>query len=62
MNILEEMTKEHRKELYAQLEELHKQQRGWQRLVEDEQLDYKILDKMSIEQLEEVIEKIQRNK
>ena len=47
-----------RRKLYNELEKLHKQQRGWQRLVEDEQLDYAVLDKMSIEQLEEVITKI----
>lgn len=51
-----------RRELYDELEKLHKEQRGWQRLVEDERLDYTILDKMSIEQLEEVIAKIKTMK
>lgn len=47
-----------RYELYLELENLHRQQRGWQRLVNDEQLDYEILDKMSIEDLKNVIDKI----
>lgn len=49
---------EERHSLYLQLEELHRKQRGWQRLVEDERLDYSILDKMSIEKLKEVINQI----
>lgn len=52
---------EERKKLYKELEELHRQYRSWQRLVEDEQLDYTILDKMSIEQLKNVIEAIKLN-
>lgn len=47
-----------RYELYLELENLHRQQRGWQRLVNDERLDYEILDKMSIEDLKNVIDKI----
>lgn len=51
---------EERRKLYDELEKLHKEQRGWQRLVEDERLDYTILDKMSIEQLKEVIAKLKQ--
>lgn len=53
---------EERRKLYNELEQLHKQQRGWQRLIEDERLDYSILDQMSIDQLKNVIEAIKEER
>ena len=47
-----------RKELIRELEKLHKEQRGWQRLVNDEQLNYELLEKMPLEALEEAVKRL----
>lgn len=52
--------KDLRNELYQELEDLHKQQRGWQRLVKDEELDYNELNKLSIFELSLIIELLKK--
>lgn len=47
-----------RKELIREIEKLHKEQRGWQRLVNDEQLNYELLEKMPLEALEEAVKSL----
>ena len=43
-------------QLIHELEKLHREQRGWHRLVHDEQLDIDYLRTLSIEELEELVE------
>jgi len=51
-----------RKELIAELEKLHREQRGWQRLVNDEVLDYDVIVKIPTIELEEIIRGLKENK
>ena len=51
-----------RKELIREIEKLHKEQRGWQRLVNDEQLNYELLEKMPLEALEEAVKSLRGEK
>lgn len=48
----------HRQELIRKLEKLHKEQRGWQRLVDDEELDYEKIEKIPTDQLEKIVEEL----
>lgn len=47
---------ERRQELTRELERLHREQRGWQRMVNDEELDYEAIEKIPTEQLEKIVE------
>ncbi len=45
-----------REKLVEELEVLHKQQRGWQRMVNDEALDYEAIAKIPLDKLESIVE------
>lgn len=47
-----------RQEMIEELEELHKQQRAWQRAVEGETLNYEAIAKLTDKQLSFIIEKL----
>lgn len=49
-----EMTKK-RQKLIWELEELHRKQRGWQRAVHDEELDYEAIEKIPTDELEKIV-------
>ena len=51
---------EKRQNLIAELERLHREQRGWQRLVEDERLDYDVIAKIPTSDLEKIVEGLRR--
>ena len=50
------LTLDKKTQLIHELEKLHREQRGWHRLVHDEQLDIDYLRTLSIEELEELVE------
>lgn len=47
---------EKRQSLIAELERLHREQRGWQRATADEKLDYDVIAKIPTENLEQIVE------
>lgn len=47
-----------RQKLIRELEKLHKEQRGWQRMVHDEELNYDLLESMPLDELEQVVNKL----
>ena len=47
-----------RQELIAKLEKLHREQRGWQRIVNDEELDYEAIAKIPTDELKEIVERL----
>ena len=49
-----------KKELIEALKELHRKQRSWHRLVQDEELDLEILESMSIEELQAVYDAVNK--
>ena len=49
-----------RQELIRKLEKLHKEQRGWQRLVNDEELNYEAIDKIPTDELEKIVENLSK--
>lgn len=49
-----------RQNLIAELEKLHREQRGWQRLTEDEKLDYDVIAKIPTEKLEKIVEELRK--
>ena len=51
---------EKRQNLIAELERLHREQRGWQRLVEDERLDYDVIAKIPTDDLEKIVEGLRK--
>lgn len=53
---LEDLRK--RQDLIRELEKLHKEQRGWQRVVNDEELDYEAIEKIPTEELEKYVESL----
>ena len=46
---------EKRQSLIAELERLHREQRGWQRMTENESLDYEIIAKIPTDVLEKIV-------
>lgn len=57
---LEEYAK--RQELIRELEKLHREQRGWQRMVNDEELNYEAIEKIPTDELEKIVDEIRKNK
>ena len=51
---LEDLKK--RQDLIRELERLHREQRGWQRMVNDEELNYEVIDKTPTDELERLVE------
>lgn len=51
-----------KQELIQELKEEHKKQRGFQRLVNDETLNYELLESMSIEQLEDALKSVRKER
>jgi len=49
-----------RQELIRKLEKLHKEQRGWQRLVNDEELNYEAIEKIPTDELEKIVENLSK--
>ena len=49
-----------RQELIRKLEKLHKEQRGWHRLVNDEELNYEVIDKLSTDELEKIVKNLSK--
>ena len=49
-----------RADLIAELEQLHRRQRGWQRMVNDERLDYDVIAKIPTDELEKIVEQIRK--
>ena len=49
-----------RQELINTLEKLHREQRGWQRTVNDEELDYDVIAKISTDELEKIVESLSK--
>ena len=49
-----------RQELINKLEKLHKEQRGWQRTVNDEVLDYEAIAKIPTDELEKIVENLSK--
>lgn len=47
-----------RQELINTLERLHKEQRGWQRMVNDEELDYDAIAKIPTDELEKIVNEL----
>lgn len=56
------MNENKRENLIHELEKLHKEQRGWQRMVHDEELDYEAIEKIPTEELAEIVENIRNLK
>ena len=51
------MTKD---QIIEELKRLHKEQRAWQRLVNDEQLDIEYLKSLTLEQLQMILKSVQK--
>lgn len=49
-----------RQELIKELERLHREQRGWQRMVNDERLDYDAIAKIPTDKLEKIVESLKQ--
>lgn len=49
-----------RQELINELEILHREQRGWQRMVNDERLDYDAIAKIPTDELEKIVESLKQ--
>ena len=49
-----------RQELIRKLEKLHKEQRGWQRLVNDEELNYEAIEKIPTDELEKIVKNLSK--
>lgn len=49
-----------RQELINKLEKLHREQRGWQRMVNDEELDYDAIAKIPTNELEKIVENLSK--
>lgn len=49
-----------RQKLINTLEKLHREQRGWQRTVNDEELDYDAIAKISTDELEKIVESLSK--
>ena len=49
-----------RQKLIRELEQLHKEQRGWQRMVYDEELDYETIEKIPTNELEKIVSELQK--
>ena len=49
-----------RQELINELERLHKEQRGWQRMVNDERLNYEAIAKIPTHELEKIVESLKQ--
>lgn len=49
-----------RQELINKLEKLHREQRGWQRTVNDEELDYDAIAKIPTDELEKIVENLSK--
>ena len=49
-----------RQELIIKLEKLHREQRGWQRTVNDEELDYEAIAKIPTDELEEIVDRLSK--
>ena len=55
---LEEYAK--RQSLIRELERLHREQRGWQRLVNDAELNYEVIDKLTTDELEKIVNDLKK--
>ena len=51
---------EKRQTSITKLEKLHKEQRGWQRTVNDETLDYDAIAKIPTDELEKIVENLSK--
>ena len=49
-----------RQNLIAELERLHREQRGWQRTVEGETLDYEAIAQIPTDELEKIVEELRK--
>lgn len=49
-----------RQELIHELEKLHRAQRGWQRLVNGEELDYEVIEKIPLAELEQIVAQLRK--
>lgn len=47
-----------RQRLICELEKLHREQRGWQRLVNDEVLNYEVIEKLTTDELEKAVNEL----
>lgn len=47
-----------RQDLIRELENLHKEHRGWQRMVNDEELNYEAIDNIPTEELKALVESL----
>ena len=47
-----------RQRLIRELEKLHREQRGWQRLVNDGVLNYEVIEKLTTDELEKVVNEL----
>lgn len=50
-----------RQEIINELERLHREQRGWQRIVNNERLNYEAIAKIPTGELEKIVEKLKAN-
>lgn len=55
---LEDLRK--RQDLISELERLHRAQRGWARLIDDEDLDYEAIEKIPTDELEKIVEELRK--
>ena len=49
-----------RQNLIEELERLHREQRGWQRLVNDEVLNYDVIAQIPTDELEKIVEGLRK--
>ena len=49
-----------RQKLITKLEKLHREQRGWQRMVNDEELNYDAIAKIPTDELEKIVESLSK--
>lgn len=49
-----------RQKLIRELEQLHRQQRGWQRAVHDEELDYEAIEQIPVDELEKIVSELRK--
>ena len=49
-----------RQNLIRELEKLHREQRGWQRMVNDEELNYEAIDKLTTDELESIVNELKK--
>lgn len=49
-----------RQRLIRELEKLHREQRAWQRMVNDEELNYEVIERLTTDELEKIVAELRK--